>query len=160
MNVTLSVEDRSYDITLEPGPGDGEVHVNVDAEPFELELTQQDGAVTVELGDRSFVIERKGRALFVDGERVDVGVRRLAQAGLRAGAGAGGEITPPMPGRVLEILVSEGDEVQAGQPLVVLEAMKMQNEITAPGPGVVKAIHASKGDTVEAKDVLIELDPA
>ncbi|MDF1798244.1 MAG: acetyl-CoA carboxylase biotin carboxyl carrier protein subunit, partial [Planctomycetota bacterium] len=62
-----------------------------------------------------------------------------------------------MPGVVVEINVAVGDTVAEGQPLLILEAMKMQNEIGAPGEGVVKRIHVSQGEAVAAGAKLVEL---
>ncbi|AHL22463.1 pyruvate/oxaloacetate carboxyltransferase [Thermococcus nautili] len=67
-------------------------------------------------------------------------------------------VTAPMPGKILRVLVSEGQEVKAGQGLVVLEAMKMENEIPAPKDGVVKKIYVKEGDTVNTGDPLVELE--
>ncbi|AJC71043.1 pyruvate carboxylase [Thermococcus guaymasensis DSM 11113] len=67
-------------------------------------------------------------------------------------------VTAPMPGKVVRILVSEGQEVKTGQGLLVLEAMKMENEIPAPKDGVVKKIYVKEGDAVNTGDPLIELD--
>ncbi len=66
-------------------------------------------------------------------------------------------VTAPMPGKVLRVLVREGDQVRVGQGLLVLEAMKMENEIPAPKDGVVKKIYVKEGDTVNTGDPLIEL---
>jgi pyruvate carboxylase subunit B len=62
-----------------------------------------------------------------------------------------------MPGFVAELLVAEGDPVEEGTPLLVLEAMKMQNEITAPCSGIVKTIAVAAGDAVQAGDVLLTI---
>ena len=59
-----------------------------------------------------------------------------------------------MPGRVVRLLVAEGDAVEAGQGIVVVEAMKMQNEIKSPKKGIVKKIAATAGTAVNAGDVL------
>jgi biotin carboxyl carrier protein len=72
-------------------------------------------------------------------------------------ARGGGRIDAYMPGRVVAILVAEGDAVEAGQALMVLEAMKMQNEIAAERAGVVKTIHVAKDQAVEGGDALLEL---
>ena len=64
----------------------------------------------------------------------------------------------PMPGLVLDVRVSPGDAVQAGQGLVVLEAMKMENELQAPGPGVVRRVHVVAGDAVVHNALLIEFE--
>jgi biotin carboxyl carrier protein len=71
--------------------------------------------------------------------------------------GIGGEIRALMPGRVTSILVKEGDSVGAGAPLLILEAMKMQNEIASPIEGRVKSIRIQEGTTVKKDSVLIEI---
>ncbi|AVK61790.1 acetyl-CoA carboxylase biotin carboxyl carrier protein subunit [Lactobacillus sp. CBA3605] len=63
----------------------------------------------------------------------------------------------PMPGAIIKILVAPGDQVTENQPLMVLEAMKMENEIVANQAGVVAAIYVTKNDTVNAGDALIKL---
>jgi len=63
-----------------------------------------------------------------------------------------------MPGRVLKLLVAEGEAVSAGSPLVVVEAMKMENELVAARPGMVKRIRVQVGDTVERDSALLELE--
>jgi biotin carboxyl carrier protein len=67
------------------------------------------------------------------------------------------DIKAPMPGLILDILVKEGQEVKEGDPLLVLEAMKMENMLLAPADAVVKTIHVNKTDPVEKKQLLIEM---
>ncbi len=74
------------------------------------------------------------------------------------GSGGGeGVVTAPMPGKILRILVKEGEEVKTGQGLITLEAMKMENEIPAPKNGTIKKILVKEGDTVNTGDPLIEI---
>jgi biotin carboxyl carrier protein len=68
-----------------------------------------------------------------------------------------GLVKTPMPGRVIKVLVKEGDEVKVGQPLVVVEAMKMENELGAERDGVVKKVFVSPGATVEGGARLLEI---
>ncbi|TRO66755.1 acetyl-CoA carboxylase biotin carboxyl carrier protein subunit [Christiangramia sabulilitoris] len=68
------------------------------------------------------------------------------------------DIKAPMPGLILEVNVSEGDQVKEGDYLLVLEAMKMENTLTAPRDGVVKSVTVSKSDTVEKNQLLIEME--
>ena len=68
------------------------------------------------------------------------------------------EIHAPMPGLVLEIQVSEGDTVEKGTPLLILEAMKMENVIKSPGDGVIKSVAVEKGAAVEKSTLLIEFE--
>ncbi len=71
--------------------------------------------------------------------------------------GAGEAVTAPMPGTILKVAVSQGDKVKAGQLLIVLEAMKMENEILAPRDGVVSQVVTSKGSTVDTGAALVVL---
>jgi biotin carboxyl carrier protein len=68
------------------------------------------------------------------------------------------KIVAPMPGRVVRLLVAEGSEVEAGQGIIVVEAMKMQNEIKTPKKGIVKKISAKPGAAVNPGDVLAIVD--
>lgn len=79
----------------------------------------------------------------------------LAAAG--GGALAGGTLTAPMPGKVVKVLVKEGDRVEEGQSLLILEAMKMQNEYKSPAPGTVIKLHVGEGSTVETASPMVEL---
>ena len=68
------------------------------------------------------------------------------------------EIKAPMPGTIVEILVQVGDQVEAGQDLIVLESMKMENAISATSPGKVASILVAVGQNVTAKQVMAEVD--
>ena len=72
--------------------------------------------------------------------------------------GPGTAVVPPMPGRVLELRVREGDRVTAGQVLVVIEAMKMRNDVTAPTSGVVRGLVATVGANVPARVALLRIE--
>ncbi len=79
----------------------------------------------------------------------------------RAGSAAGEgpqEITAPMPGKIVKVLVVEGQQVSRGQGLVVIEAMKMQNELHAPRAGRIERIYAAEGSGVEAGAKLLRLE--
>ena len=98
--------------------------------------------VVVTHGDRRWVFLRERRS------RIGAGRSRAAGANV---------VRAPMPGTMIEILVAIGDEVEAGQTLAVMEAMKMEHLLTAPNAGVVSAIHTSAGASVDEDTVLIEL---
>ena len=70
---------------------------------------------------------------------------------------AGGRLTAPMPGRIVNLMVKPGDRVDAGDPLLVLEAMKMEYTVTAPAEALVEAIHYAVGDPVEEGAELLVL---
>jgi acetyl/propionyl-CoA carboxylase alpha subunit len=76
----------------------------------------------------------------------------------RGPAGGQSSVTAPMPGTVIRLLVSTGDSVRARQPLVVLEAMKMETPLTSPYDAVVRAVHVAEGDRVAGGTVLVELE--
>jgi biotin carboxyl carrier protein len=65
------------------------------------------------------------------------------------------KISVPMPGKVIAVLVAEGDQVEKGQGLVIVEAMKMENEVHSPVTGEIKEIKVKAGDTVEGGAVLV-----
>jgi 3-methylcrotonyl-CoA carboxylase alpha subunit len=67
-------------------------------------------------------------------------------------------VTAPMPGTVIRVLVAEGEQVQQRQPLVVLEAMKMETPLVSPYEGVVRRLHVAEGDRVAGGALLVELD--
>jgi len=91
-------------------------------------------------------------------ELVDPLTHLAEQAHGEAGKGGRKVIAAMMPGRVVSVAVEEGDTVEAGAPLVVLEAMKMQNEIQAEHAGTVRKVHVAAGEAVEGGDPLIELE--
>jgi biotin carboxyl carrier protein len=83
--------------------------------------------------------------------------RAMIRAGGKGSAGKA-MVTSPMPGKVVKLLVAEGQEVEAGQGVIVVEAMKMENELKSALPGKVKEIFVKEGDVVEsgAKLLLVE----
>lgn len=80
-----------------------------------------------------------------------------AGASGRRQASAPGHVTTSMPGNIVEVLVADGDQVKAGQPVMITEAMKMETEVQAPVGGRVTAVYVAKGDRVTPGEVLIEI---
>jgi pyruvate carboxylase subunit B len=89
----------------------------------------------------------------------DIG-RKTAKGSKRPRATLPGHVTTSMPGTIIEVLVAMDDRVEAGTPLLITEAMKMETEIQAPIAGTVTAIHVAKGDSVNPDETLIEIEPA
>jgi pyruvate carboxylase subunit B len=83
---------------------------------------------------------------------------RAVKGSQRPRATLPGHVTSSMPGTIVDILVSTGDHVEAGTPVLISEAMKMETEIQAPVTGTVTAIHVSKGDTVNPDETLVEIE--
>jgi len=153
---------RVREVELQPA-GPGRWRVRVDASEFELasermpdgklRLVGENGVTVAEVtpdGARRFV--RLGVLDFVL-EREESGRSRAARAGHDGG------MVAPMPGVITKVMVVVGEEVAKGQPLVALEAMKMEHLIRAPRAGRVKKVAASPGQMVQAGAVLVELEP-
>jgi biotin carboxyl carrier protein len=83
--------------------------------------------------------------------------RAAAAAAKHTGGSDDALVRSPMPGRIVRVLVSSGDEVQIGQPLVVIEAMKMENELKSKRAGKVVEVHVAQGATVEGNAKLLRL---
>jgi biotin carboxyl carrier protein len=111
---------------------------------------------------------RRTVEVVVDGWRFELVVEDAARAALRdratrdrgAGAAAGGvlEIRAIIPGRIVSVAVAPGDEVAAGQTILVVEAMKMQNDLRSPRAGTVGRVAIGPGSTVDVGDVLVTLE--
>jgi propionyl-CoA carboxylase alpha chain len=99
-----------------------------------------------------------GDRVDVDGDGWSVSLRTLPRFPDAAAAVAEGSLVAPMPGAVVAVHVAVGDAVEAGQPLLVLEAMKMQHSVVAPAPGVVRSLEIVPGAQVEAGTVLAVIE--
>ena len=82
---------------------------------------------------------------------------QAAPAAAPVSAASGDAMTSPMPGTILRVLVNIGDEMKENQPLMILEAMKMENEVVANHAGKVAGIHVNQGQVVNAGDALITI---
>ena len=155
MKYTVEVGGRTVEIEINGGT------VSVDGRPVEAQLAGlRDSAIRrLQRGreGRTLVARRDGESwsMLVDGARIDAQVLTNRDLALRTaarkagGSKAGGILKAPMPGLVVRVLVEERARVEAGQPLLVLEAMKMENVLKAPGPGTVTSIHVTAGARVE-----------
>jgi biotin carboxyl carrier protein len=119
----------------------------VDNRSFEIEVDNTDDEYRVLVDGRNYRIH------LVDERRMRVG-------GAHAGVELQGrqKVSVPMPGKVTAVLVAEGDTVEKGQGLVIVEAMKMENEVRSPITGVVKEIKVKAGETVEGGAVLVVVE--
>jgi len=156
------------------------LQVTVEGRPFKVRVEGGQPLATVTVDGRTYKVEaqRSGEAyaVLVDGKAYRVAVEGavspapIARPGTMAAprpaapapaaraapaeAAAPGAVTALMPGRVVAVRVQESDTVEAGQVLLILEAMKMENEIRAPKAGVVKSVPVSVGSNVNKGDVL------
>ena len=129
-------------------------------------VSVQEGVLSLLLNGQSYEVKQETigteNNIVVGHERFSVSVRdpRSFRSRRRAGASEQGvkKITAPMPGKVVRILSGVGDQVEAGQSVIVIEAMKMQNELKAPKNGVIKKINVTEGAAVEAGQSLAEVE--
>ena len=159
--------EENHEVDVERVPEGFEVVVGT--ERRRVDIIRLDGAVAslryIDDGRSFSVSYQKGprrRWRVAVGER-DFDLETLtpveAIEAIAAAASAGpSRLTAPIPGKVVKVHVAVGDEVEAGQPLIVLEAMKMENELTAEQSGKVTALHVEAGQTVATGDPLADLE--
>ncbi len=103
---------------------------------------------------RRYAVHRVGTEVYVDGGGTSTAFAEVPRFPLPGAAGHAGSLVAPTPGMVVRVLAAEGDQVTAGQPLVVLEAMKMEHTVTAPAGGTVTALPVAAGDQVTTGQVI------
>jgi len=133
-------------VRIEIGDEEREVNVVPTGTREPASAVREDGSLVLDLDGRAIV------ARLAPGPTVESAARH---AGHESAAGA--RVTAPMPGTVLAVRVSPGDQVDAGQVLVVLEAMKMENTVAAPAAGRVERVLVQQGQQVQRTEVLVEL---
>lgn len=161
----VSVEGRDYRVELQRGDAPGQWKCQLNGEQIVLDATTTaPGVLSLILGGTSYeVLESAGQQqLAISGRRYAVEVRDpRAWKTRRARAGSGDgpkKIVAPMPGKVVRVIASEGSEVEQGAPVIVIEAMKMQNELKSPKKGTVAKVLAVEGAPVNAGDVLAVIE--
>jgi biotin carboxyl carrier protein len=128
---------------------EGYFHIVFNHQSYRAEVVKADAAT------KTFSIKINGKIIPVTiKDRFDLLLDKMGMNG--ASSNKAIVIKAPMPGLIIDLKVKAGDIVKAGDPLLILEAMKMENIIKAPGEGTVKSVKAKKGDSVEKNQVLIE----
>lgn len=129
-------------------PEPGVLHLVRDGEAFEVDVRAVEGGQEVTLYGTRYTV----RVL-------DERKKALRGLGVRGGSRGGAErIASSMPGKVVALLVEEGDEVRAGQGVVVVEAMKMENELKAPRDGIVTSVLVEEGQGVQGGALLATIE--
>ena len=163
MTVWLDFDGKKVRVELPAESARGAVECVVDGVSVVADVQ------AVEAGVLSLIVEGRQYRCVLDGDAVVIGGRRFpfvvedprSLRGRRgAGAGAAGPraVKAPMPGRVVRVLVAEGDEVAEHQGVVVIEAMKMQNELKAPKAGRVVRVAVAVDGTVGSGEVLVVVE--
>jgi 3-methylcrotonyl-CoA carboxylase alpha subunit len=160
MQYTYESKGASHSVQLEK-QSDGSYLAKIGEAQYKVNASQMpDGAWLVHLDGERFLVHiasaREMRYIHVNGLQYQL--EKTTGRKRRAGAsGAVGNLKAEMPGQVIELRVALGDTVQAGQVLLVLEAMKMEIRITAPYAGTVARLLTKKGDLVERGQLLVEI---
>ncbi|HEX5031406.1 MAG TPA: biotin/lipoyl-containing protein [Candidatus Eisenbacteria bacterium] len=163
MSVVLAREGRDRAIDVTPsgdgfivtvdgkehrveGAFGGQMRVRIDDRPIEASVRRQGLDLVVEIRGRTYLYRPR------DPRAPKLARRNVADQ-------ARGELHAPMPGLVVDVMVAEGDAVDAGQAVVVVEAMKMQNALTAPLSGRVSVVRVTAGATVDSGALLLTIQP-
>lgn len=167
MNLEASVNKKTRSISLEK-LGSGNLNVRLDSgevrsinvkrvevDAWSVLLDGRSYEITVQVVNDTYRVSLMGTTWHID----VYDPRRNHRKGTAAGPVNGHQvISSPMPGRVVRIEVKEGDKVETGQAVIVVEAMKMENELSSEGSGTVKEIKVKAGDTVEDGQALVIIE--
>ena len=169
MELELNIEGRKA-ILKEISRQGSELTIAVDDEVYVIDL--------IKVGPAEYSVIHKGRSYNIEVvpglepkqytvntfyftseiEVVDAETRYIRSRKDAAGGQASNIIRSPMPGKIVNILVSEGDSVEVGQTVIIVSAMKMESEFKAAKAGVVSKILVKEGDTVDGNQVLVEIE--
>ncbi len=177
MRIEIEVKGTAHDVTVESSPLPGRYIVSWGGTSREVdarlvERTRHGVLLSFVRTDRGGSTSRLARctptdrpavtAIQVGGVEIEAAING-SRSRVTDTFGAGGDsgaarLTAPMPGKVVRVLVAPGEEVEARQPLVVVEAMKMENELSAPRAGTVTGVEVSEGMSVEAGRLLATIE--
>jgi biotin carboxyl carrier protein len=128
---------------------DGYFHILYQNKSYRAEVVKSDAAT------KSFTFKINGRLYTVDlKDRFDLLLEKMGMN--NSSASKINHVKAPMPGLIIDLKIKAGDIVKVGEPLLILEAMKMENILKSPGEGTVKNVKVKKGDSVEKGQILIE----
>jgi biotin carboxyl carrier protein len=164
MEIELNIDEKIYKFQI--GYKEGRYHVNLDNREYLVDSTSiSDNCLSLLVQGKTFTIyfaEANGKGYFsIGGEQFCIQEPSAEQ--VKAGESDSTDlkeaptVCSPMPGKVVKIFVKEGDMVEKGQGLVIVEAMKMENEIRSPIKGRVEKVNFKPGDLVDASQPIIEI---
>lgn len=169
MAVEIKVGDRTVWVNLISQEGNL-LEVEIDGKIYKVDLLHTaDGTFSILEGGHSYDIElvphkkpKKYTAYTLyktyEIEVIDAEARYLLNRGANGFASNEKSISSPMPGKVVKVLVQEGDKIYEGDTAIIISAMKMESEYKSPKNATVKKINVKEGDTIEGNQILIELE--
>lgn len=162
MKYIASVDDQSFEIEIKPND---QLVVDGDSVQADFQSVSDQPVYTLLLDGESYEAlvypSDRGVQVLLRGRLFDFTVEDERQQRLRQSSGGAAmqtgeyQLKAPMPGMIVSIPVEEGQEIQSGEDLVILESMKMQNELKAPRDGVVSRVRVKPGDNVDQNQVLL-----
>lgn len=166
MKFEVTTDEQTRELDLDPAKG--VATIDGETSPYRFHR-QKNGRYLLRVGRKLHVIDnvqydKHTVEYTIDGtwcrtEVMDEQDLLLDKLGFKSPDELGeGQLNAPMPGKILEIMVSEGDTVELGDPVAILEAMKMENELKAPVSGEITSIAVSEGDSVEKNMLIMEID--
>ena len=141
-NILVSLDKRKYLVSAEFLSPD-EILLNINGKIYDIIINSNSLYYSVCVNGRFFKVERKSALRILEGK-----VEKTKKHDIRTS----------MPGRVVKVFVEEGSKVKEGEPILVLEAMKMQNEIKTPQSGIITKINPRPGDSVETGSLLFSVE--
>lgn len=169
MQIELPKQERTAEVEILEHEGNRYVF-QIDEKTFEIDLVEvSKGIYSLLHNGKSYNVEAipvKGITKYTvntffqsfDLEIIDAQTRYLRSRNEGAVADGGNVIRVPMPGKVMEVFVKEGEEVKAGQTLVIVSAMKMESEYKAGRDGKIKKVSVQPGETVDSDQIMIVLE--
>lgn len=141
-DIQVSMRGKQYRVSVE-FLGEEEILLNIDGKIYNVIVSANTTSYTVYINGRCFRIEKKSA---------------LQILGPKTGKARKASVNTSMPGRIVKVLMKEGDPVEEGQAVLILEAMKMQNEIKSPQSGRIGKIYPKAGESVETGALLFTVD--
>lgn len=170
MNYRVHTNNK-HNVTIDLQVDYGKVfEVAVDKNDYAVEIrkVQDDGTLKTLMIDNRVVpveVERRGDGMptrvYLKGVPYDVEISKMASTRYRPPepeSTVTGDVRASLPGQIISIHVKEGDRVEAGEPIVILDAMKMENEISAPKAGVVRTVAVQSGQILAKGDLILSID--
>lgn len=161
MNYRFNFLEKTHKIDLEKADGLFKVIINDKQEYDVSDVEVESNLISFKVNDKFYNIycfsDKDKTYLSIDGENYILEKDKTSKTKTEKQQ-KGNSVFSPMPGLLVKVPVSVGDEVKSGTTLAIVEAMKMQNELPSPRDGIVKKINGKEGEQVDALQVIVELE--